>query len=65
MSRIKLNDDADLVNEIKQRLKENDGYCPCRVKKIPEHKPERIHYKPGCLLPCPVPVLYRELPQCP
>lgn len=38
MSRIKLNGDADLVNEIKQRLKENDGYCPCRVKKIPENK---------------------------
>ena len=35
---IKLNDDADLVNEIKQKLKENDGYCPCRIHKTPENK---------------------------
>lgn len=36
--KIKLNDDKDIVNDIKQRLKENDGYCPCRLKKTPESK---------------------------
>lgn len=30
---IKISDDADLVNEIRQRLKENDGYCPCSLEK--------------------------------
>ena len=36
--KIKLNDDKDIVNDIKKRLKENDGYCPCRLKKTPESK---------------------------
>ena len=36
--KIKLNDDKDIVNDIKQRLKENDGYCPCRLKKTPDSK---------------------------
>ena len=35
---VRLNDDTELVNEIKKQLKENDGYCPCRIKKIPENK---------------------------
>ena len=35
---IRLNNDADLVNEIKQKLKENGGYCPCRIHKTPENK---------------------------
>ena len=38
MMKIKLNDDKDIVNDIKQRLKENDGYCPCRLKKTPDSK---------------------------
>ena len=35
---IKLNDDKDLVNEIDRQLKENDGYCPCKLNHIPENK---------------------------
>ena len=38
MIKIKLVDDKELVAEIKQQLKENDGYCPCRLSKIPENK---------------------------
>ena len=28
---IRLSDDKELVEEIRQKLKENDGYCPCRI----------------------------------
>lgn len=32
------NPDKKLVAEIRQQLKENGGYCPCRVKKTPDTK---------------------------
>lgn len=35
---IKVNNDKELVAEIRKQLKENDGYCPCRIEKIPENK---------------------------
>lgn len=35
---IRINDDAELVAEIRARLKENDGYCPCRLMKTPDSK---------------------------
>ena len=28
---IKVNPDNELVNNIRQALKENDGYCPCSL----------------------------------
>lgn len=31
--KIKLNDDVELVQEIRKQLKDNDGYCPCRIMK--------------------------------
>lgn len=30
---IKLNEDQELVKEIKLQLKNNDGYCPCKLEK--------------------------------
>ena len=36
--KIKLNEDKELVEEIKKALKENDGYCPCRIEKTPDTK---------------------------
>ena len=36
--KIKLNDDFELVQEIKQKIKENDGYCPCQIEKSSETK---------------------------
>ena len=33
-----LNDDTNLVNKIKEKLKANDGYCPCVLTKRPEDK---------------------------
>lgn len=35
---IKINEDIELVKEIRKQLKENDGYCPCRIEKIPDNK---------------------------
>ena len=36
--RVRVNDDAALVAEIRQKLKENDNYCPCRIEKKPENR---------------------------
>lgn len=33
-----LNPDEDYVKEIKQDLKGNNGYCPCKLVHIPENK---------------------------
>jgi ferredoxin-thioredoxin reductase catalytic subunit len=30
--------DKELVNDIRTRLKANDGYCPCASKKTPDTK---------------------------
>ena len=35
---IKLNDDELLVKEIKIKLKENSGFCPCRLVKNEDTK---------------------------
>ena len=35
---IKETDDIEHANTIKESLKSNDGYCPCRIGKIPENK---------------------------
>lgn len=31
------NNDTEHVNMIKEALRENHGYCPCRIEKIPEN----------------------------
>jgi len=36
--KIILNEDKELVEEIKKQLKENGGYCPCRLHKTPDTK---------------------------
>ena len=30
---ITVSEDKELVAEIRRRLKENDGYCPCRIER--------------------------------
>lgn len=35
---IKVTHDKELEKQIRKALKDNDGYCPCRVLKIPENK---------------------------
>ena len=36
--KIYLNSDGEYVKEIRQKLKENDGYCPCRLVKTQDTK---------------------------
>lgn len=36
--KIKLSEDKELVAEIKKKLKENDGYCPCRLEQTEDTK---------------------------
>lgn len=38
MLKIKLNEDNAVVEEIRQALKNNEGYCPCRVLHTPDNK---------------------------
>lgn len=35
---IKLNENKELVEDIRKRLKENGGYCPCRLQKTDDTK---------------------------
>jgi ferredoxin-thioredoxin reductase catalytic subunit len=36
--KIRVSDDAELVAEIRQKLKENNNYCPCRIEKTDDTK---------------------------
>lgn len=36
--KIELNSDRELVKEIKQALKDNNGYCPCELEISPDTK---------------------------
>lgn len=36
--KIQLNNNKEIVNEIKAQLRENDGYCPCRLEHTPDTK---------------------------
>lgn len=36
--RIVVNNDESLVNSIRKKLKDNDGYCPCRLVKTEDTK---------------------------
>ena len=36
--KIKLNSDENIVKEIRQKLKDNDGYCPCKLNKNADTK---------------------------
>ena len=35
---VRLNENKELVAKIKEGLKMKDGYCPCRLQKLPEYK---------------------------
>lgn len=36
--KIKLSEDKKLVAEIREKLKNNNGFCPCRLKKTEDTK---------------------------
>lgn len=35
---IRVNEDLELVEEIRKQLKENGGYCPCRIERTEDTK---------------------------
>ena len=35
---VKVSDNKELVKEIRDKLKENGGYCPCRLEHTPDTK---------------------------
>ena len=37
-TKIVLSEDKEIVAKIRERLKANEGYCPCRISKTPETK---------------------------
>ncbi|MBO5927669.1 MAG: ferredoxin thioredoxin reductase catalytic beta chain [Clostridia bacterium] len=36
--KVKLNDNKEIVERIKEGLKRTGGYCPCRLKRTEENK---------------------------
>lgn len=36
--KIHLNSDSELVKQIQKAIDENDGYCPCKVKRTEDTK---------------------------
>lgn len=36
--RIKVSDDKEVVEEVRKKLKENSGYCPCKLFKNEDTK---------------------------
>ena len=36
--KVRLNPDKEFVNDFKKTLKENNGYCPCKLEKTPDTK---------------------------
>lgn len=38
MSKIRLNEDAEVVKRVKEGLKRKGGYCPCRLEKNEDTK---------------------------
>lgn len=35
---VRLNDNKEIVEAIKEGLRQKGGYCPCRLERIPENK---------------------------
>ena len=36
--KIRTNPDKEIVKNVREKLRENSGYCPCKLLKIPENK---------------------------
>lgn len=36
--KIRFNEDKEVVKQIQEGLRHKDGYCPCKVGKLPENK---------------------------
>lgn len=51
MSKIRVNENADLVRTIREGLKASGGYCPCRADRLPEYKCVCQEFKAQCADP--------------
>lgn len=38
MGKVRLNDDREIVAQVKEGLKRTGGYCPCRLERTEENK---------------------------
>lgn len=36
--KVEINPDENFVKEFRARIKDNGGYCPCRIEKTPDTK---------------------------
>lgn len=36
--KITVNKNKELVKEVREKIKQNEGYCPCKLTKISENK---------------------------
>lgn len=36
--KVRLNENIEIVKRIREGLEKKDGYCPCKVGKLPENK---------------------------
>ena len=36
--KITVNSDREFTTQFREKIKANDGYCPCRIQHIPENK---------------------------
>lgn len=36
--KISISNNKEVVEEVRRKLKENDGFCPCKLVKSPENK---------------------------
>jgi len=34
---VRLNDNAAMVAKLQEKMKQNGGYCPCRLQRIPDN----------------------------
>lgn len=54
--RVKVVDDPEYVAEVRVAIKKNDGYCPCKLRKIEDNKcmckELREELQPGDICTC-------------
>lgn len=50
--RIKVTDDIELKEKIRQAIRDNDGYCPCRLEKTEDTKCMCKEFLEQSLGPC-------------
>ena len=65
MGKIRLNENAEIVDAVRQGLRETGGYCPCRQERLPEYKCVCQEFRSQCADPefegyCHCKLYYKE-----